>query len=430
VKVPSYRAANSVARFLFARFYIIIFNMFPKITKPKNPVYLDYAATTPLDKRVFSQMKPYFLEKFGNPSSLYAQGREAKEAVELSRHKIAELINARPSEIIFTSGGTESVNLAIFGLARGYEGKKKPHLIASAIEHHCVINSFKALAGEGCKTTLVPVNEDGIIEIEKLKSAVRPETILISVMLANNEIGTIEPVVEISRWLRGENRKRLAKHLPAILLHTDACQAAGYLDLDVSALGVDLMSVNGSKIYGPKGVGFLYVRSGVNLIPLIYGGGQEHEMRSGTENVAGIVGLAKALELAAKDREKENKRLADLNSFLKKSILGKITNITLNGPGDANRLPNNLNLTIKGVEGETLMLYLDSYGINVSTSSACSTGTAEASHVLLAIGRSEKDAKSSLRVTLGKGTTKADLGFLIKVLPQIVTELRKMKSLL
>lgn len=404
--------------------------MLPKIAKPKKTIYIDYAATTPLDPRVFEAMKPFFLGKFGNPSSPYGKGREAKEAVEMSRSKIAKLINARQSEIVFTSGGTESVNLAIFGVARAHKDKHKPHLIASAIEHHCVINSFKVLAEEGCKTTLAPVNKDGVIELEKLKSAVRPETVLISVMFANNEIGTIEPVAEISHWLRGENRKRFAKRLAPILLHTDACQAAGYLDLDVNSLGVDLMSVNGSKIYGPKGVGFLYVRSGVNLKPLIYGGGQEHKMRSGTENVAGIVGLAKALEMVSKNRKQENQRLSALSCYLKKSLLAKMSNASLNGPAGDNRLPNNLNFSIKGVEGEALMLYLDSYGINVSTSSACSTGTTEASHVLLAIGRDEKDAKSSLRVALGKSTTQADLNYLIKVLPPLVAELRKMKSLL
>jgi len=410
-----------------SRFFHYNNTMFPKVHKPKKTIYLDYAAATPLDAQVFKHMKPYLSEKFGNPSSLYINGREAKEAIEASRQTIAGALNARASEIIFTSGGTESVNLAIFGIARGFKGKG--HLIASAIEHHSVINSFKALAEEGRKVTFVKVGDEGIIDLDKLKSSVRPETILISVMLANNEIGTIEPVAEIAHWLRGENRKRFAKHQPKILLHTDACQAAGFLDLDVNGLGVDLMSANGGKIYGPKGIGFLYVRSGIHLKPLIYGGGQEHDMRGGTENVAGIVGLAKALEIADINRVKESKRLAGLRNYLKKAILAKVPKMLLNGPADDGRLPNNLNLTVRGIEGEALMLYLDSYGVCVSTASACSTGTTEVSHVLLAIGRTEKEAKSGIRITLGRQTTKAELDYLIKILPPIVDELRKMKSM-
>lgn len=419
--------------------------MFPKVKKPKKIIYLDHAAATPLDREVKKAMEPFLGEKFGNPSSLYGKGREAKKAVDAARNAIAGLISARPSEIIFTAGGSESVNLAVQGTARIHTNLKtdkhgSPHLITSTIEHHCVINSFKALAEEGSKTSFVGVDKFGVIDIDKLKKAIRPETVLISVMMANNEIGTIQPIAEIGRWLKGENQRRIQKHQQPILFHTDACQAAGFLDLNVNKPGVDLMSVNGSKIYGPKQTGFLYVRSGINLKPLIYGGGQENGLRGGTENVVGVVGLAKAFELVNQRREKENNRLIGLRNYLVKELFKRIPKMLLNGAGNSklnvnhhqdkkiNRLPNNINLTILGVEGEALMLYLDAYGICVSTSSACSTGTTEASHVLLALGRSEVEAKSSIRLTLGKQNTKAEINYVIKILPDIVKELRKIKK--
>ena len=423
--------------------------MFPKVKKLKKIIYLDHAAATPLDRGVKQAMEPFFSDKFGNPSALYKKGREAKQAVEDARNSIARIINASPSEIIFTAGGTESVNLAIFGIARNHAEKtavaksrrKAPHIITSAIEHHCVINSFKALAGEGYKASFIEVDTDGVINLDKLKKSIRPETVFISVMLANNEIGTIEPVAEIARWLKGENQNRQKKNLPRIIFHTDACQAAGFLDLDINKLGVDLLSVNGSKIYGPKQSGFLYIKSGIQLRPLLYGGGQEKNLRSGTENVAGAVGLAKALELVTKTGKKESLRLEGLTDYLSKQLFKKIPRILLNGPAKKelkvsakvgnnklNRLPNNLNLSIKGLDGEALMLYLDSYGICVSTSSACSTGNADPSHVLLALGRSEGESKSSIRFTLGKETKKADLDYLIKIFPSLVYELRRVKK--
>ena len=354
----------------------------------------------------------------------------------MARSNIARLINARPSEIIFTAGGTESVNLAIFGIARAARmntDKKTDehggHLIASAVEHHCVINSLEALEQEGYKTSLVPVDGNGFINMDKLKSAIRPETILISVMLANNEIGTIEPIVDISKMVARINTERGRHGLTRILLHTDACQASGFLDLDVNHLGVDLMSVNGSKIYGPKQAGFLYVRSGVKIKPLIFGGGQENGLRSGTENVAGIVGLATAFELAQKNKVKETKRLLKLRDSLINKIIKQTPNVTLNGPKQ-NRLPNNINFSIKGVEGEALMLYLDSYGICASTASACSTGSTEASYVLLGVGKTPKEAKSSIRFSLGKSTTQKEINYLIKLLPNLILELRKVKNIL
>jgi len=416
--------------------------MFPKVKTPKNNIYLDYAAATPLDSQVKKTMEPFLLSKFGNPSALYKEGREAKAAVDEARKVAANFIGAAPSEIIFTAGGTESVNLAIFGVARNYADTKHsrgstrgklPHVIASAIEHHCVINSFKALAGEGYNASLVGVNAEGFINIEELKKAIRPETVLVSLMLANNEIGTIEPVEEIGRWLKGLNRQRQAKGLSKVLFHTDACQAAGFLDLNVNRLGVDLMSVNGSKIYGPKQTGFLYVRSGILLKPLIYGGGQENGLRSGTENVPGVVGLAKAFELVQKQRLAEVKRLKGLSGYLTRKLTEKVSVVLLNGPDnskykDLKRLPNNINLTIKGVEGEALMLYLDAYKISASTASACSTGSLDPSHVLLAIGKSKQEAQSSIRFSLGKFTTKKDLDYLIKIFPGLVNELRKLSK--
>lgn len=423
--------------------------MLPKIKPQKKLIYLDHAASTPVDPRVLKAMTPFWSSSFGNPSSLYKQGIEAKKAVEESRKKIADIIGAKPSEIIFTAGGTESVNLAIFGTVRMNTDSKtnkhgSPHLITSAIEHHCVLNSFKALEGEGYKTSLIGVETGGFIKIDQLKSAIKPETILISVMLANNEIGTIEPVAKIGKWVRQINTDRERKGLTRIVLHTDACQAAGYLDINVNRLGVDLMSVNGSKIYGPKQTGFLYVRSGVNLKPLVYGGGQERGLRSGTENVPGIVGLAKALEIAENEKKLGNWEIGKLQRYFIEKLM-EIDGVTLNGPDPrvtlgqkqpssrglpsaSYRLPNNINIAIKGVEGEALMLYLDSYGIAVSTGSACSTGSSDASHVLLAIGKSKKEAKSSIRISMGKTTTKADLDYVLKVLPAIIVQLRKSKS--
>jgi cysteine desulfurase len=401
----------------------------------KNFIYLDYAATTPVDPVVLKTMAPFWSRSFGNPSGLYEQGREAKAAVESARKKIADAIGARPNEIIFTAGGTESVNLAIFGTARMNTdfktGKhKRSHLIASAIEHHCVLNSFKALAGEGYKTTLLKVDADGLTDIRALKKAIRPETILISLMYANNEIGTIEPVAEVGKLLKKINADRTRRGLARILFHTDACQAAGFLDLNVNKLGVDLMSVNGSKIYGAKQTGFLFVRSGVNLKPLIYGGGQERDLRSGTENVPGVIGLAKAFELADQRRKLGNKEIGKLQKYFISKLI-KIPGVRLNGleADGIGRLANNINIVIQGVEGEALMLYLDSYGVAVSTGSACSTGRGDASHVLLALGRSQKEAQSSIRFSLGKATTKAELDYVLKVLPVIIGQLRRVKTL-
>lgn len=417
--------------------------MFPKVQNPKKNIYLDYAAATPVDPKVTTAMRPFWSSFFGNPSALYKQGREAKKAVNDSRKLIANIIGARLEEIIFTAGGTESCNLAIFGSARmntDFKTNKhgSPHIITSAIEHYAVLQSIEAQKGESCKVTVLNVNKDGLINIKDLQKAIRPETILISIMYANNEIGTIEPIAEIGKLLQRINADRLQNELSRIVFHTDACQAAGFLDLNVGRLGVDLMSVNGSKIYGPKQTGFLYVKNGIALRPLIYGGGQERNLRSGTENVPGIVGLAKALALVTEDKKFRNWEIGKLQGYFISKLMN-IDGVELIGPDPrvplgqkqfsdrgepSGRLPNNISITIKGVEGEALMLYLDSYGIAVSTGSACSTGGSDASHVLLAIGRSEKEAKSSIRFSLGKSTTKADLNYVLKVLPGIIVEMR------
>lgn len=412
--------------------------MFPKIKPPKKRIYLDHAATTPLDPSVEKVMRPFWQIHFGNPSSLYKEGREAKAAIDQARKTIADLIDARPNEIIFTAGGTESVNLAIFGAARNHKvGKRPPHLITSKIEHHAVLKSFEALEGEGYKASYIDVDKQGFINLDKLKAAVRPETILISVMYANNEIGTVEPIMEMGKWLKAENAKRQAQNLSRILFHTDACQAAGALDINVNYLGVDLLTANGSKIYGPKQSGFLYIRSGIAIKPLIYGGGQERNLRSGTENVPGIVGLAEAFRLAQKNRLKENKRLRALRDYFINQIFKKIPEVILNGPDERKlkvgdtplRLPNNINISIPGVEGEALILYLDSYGISASTGSACSSVSQDPSHVIEALGREKKFVDSSIRFALGKQTRKKDIEYVLKILSGLIIEFRKVSRI-
>ena len=391
--------------------------------KNKNLIYLDYAATTPVDFQVQKEMEKYLGQNYGNPSSLHFMGRSAKQAVDGSRSKIAKILNCAPDEIIFTAGGTESDNLAILGIARAYK-KFGNHIIVSKIEHHAVLEPCKILEKEGFEITYLNVDKEGIIDLSQLKSALRPETILVSIMYANNEIGTIQPIAEISKLIsefRNENSK-----FP--IFHTDACQAAGFLDLNVKKLGVDLLTLNGSKIYGPKQIGILYRKSGIKIEPIIYGGGQEFGLRSGTENVASIAGLAKALELAEKNKTRESKRLAQFRDYLVSGILKSIAKTFLNGHPDK-RLPNNINISILGIEGESVILMLDDYGICASTGSACTSKSLEPSHVILALGRSHEFAHSSIRFALGNHTKKGDLNYLLKVLPVIVDKLRKMSPI-
>ncbi|MEK7652138.1 MAG: cysteine desulfurase family protein [Patescibacteria group bacterium] len=402
--------------------------------KKRKLIYLDHAATTPLDQEVVRAMQPYLSEKFGNASSIYELGMEAKFDIDTARKTIADIIGARESEIIFTGGGTESVNLALFGVVRQAisSGFKKPHIIVSAIEHHAVLESAKALKSEGVELTILKVNNQGFVNSKELAKAIKKNTVLVSVIYANNEIGTVQPINELAKVIRKANLNRKQK----ILSHTDACQAVGALDLNVNKLGVDLMTLNASKIYGPKQVGLLYVRNGVKLKPLIYGGGQERGLRSGTENTSGIIGFAKALEIAERLKKSENKRLRTLRNYLISRIQKTIPGSILNGPSvekdsekNILRLPNNINFSFVGIDGEALLLYLDAQGFAVSTGSACASTSLDPSHVLLAIGLDKYDAKASVRITLGRSTKKSDLDEFVKVSGPIIKELRRVESL-
>ncbi|MFH1253051.1 MAG: cysteine desulfurase family protein [Candidatus Uhrbacteria bacterium] len=380
-------------------------------------IYLDHAATTPLDPRVFAVMKPWLEENFGNPSSFHTPGKKAKDAIEAARSRVAKIFCCRSEEIIFTSGGTESDNLAVLGLARANAAVGK-HVVVSAIEHHAVLEAAGQLEKEGFEVTYLKPNSDGIIEFASVKAAIRPDTILVSIMLANNEIGAIQPISEIGNWLQ---KFRGPKLFPAF--HTDACQAAGALDLSVEKLHVDLMTINGSKIYGPKGVGALYARKGLRLQPLMFGGAQERSLRPGTENVASIVGLAEALDLVQKEKNKENEHLLPLREKLIKGIFDSVPKTKLNGH-PTQRLPNNVNISFLDIEGEALMLYLDAQGIFVSTGSACTSASLDPSHVVLATGRSAEEAHGTIRFTLGHTTTEADIDYVLEVLPPLVEKLR------
>lgn len=379
-----------------------------------EPIYLDYAATTPLDPRVLEAMMPYLTEKFGNPNSIHAYGREARRAVDEAREKIAQLLNCQPSEIIFTSGGTESDNLALRGVAESYRHKGN-HIVTTAIEHHAVLHTCKALEDKGFEVTYLPVDEHGLVYPKQVADAIKEQTILVSVMHANNEIGTIEPIEEIVKTVK---EKR-----PDVLVHTDAVQTVGHIPVDVQDLGVDLLSFSAHKFYGPKGIGGLFVRRGVKLVPQLTGGGQERNRRSGTENVAGIVGAAKALEISVAEMPTELPRLQKLRDELIARVLSQIPDSRLNGH-PTQRLPHNANFSFKGVEGETLLLQLDMHGIAASSGSACSSGSLEPSHVLLAIGLSHEWAIGSLRLTLGRFTTKEHILKVLEVLPPIVEKLR------
>jgi cysteine desulfurase len=383
-----------------------------------DAIYLDYAATTPLDPRVLEAMMPYLTEKFGNPNSIHAFGREARKAVDEAREKIAALLNCRPSELVFTSGGTESDNLALRGVAAAYR-QKGNHIVTTAIEHHAVLHTCRALQDEGFEVTYLPVDEHGLVAPEQVAEAITDRTILVSIMHANNEIGTIEPLADIVRAVK---EKR-----PDVLVHTDAVQTVGHIPVDVEALGVDLLSFAAHKFYGPKGVGGLFVRRGVKLVPQLTGGGQERNRRSGTENVAGIVGMAKALEIAVAEMPTEIPRLQTLRDELINGVLAQIPDSRLNGH-PTQRLPHNANFSFFGVEGEALLLQLDLHGIAASSGSACTSGSLEPSHVLLALGLSHEWALGSLRLTLGRFTTRQHLERVLAVLPSIVEKLRALTS--
>lgn len=377
-------------------------------------VYLDHAATTPVDKEVLEAMLPFFDEKFGNASSLHAYGREAREALEKSREEVAKLINADADEIIFTGSGTESDNLAIKGIAFKHG---RGHIITSKIEHPAVLETCKYLEKKGFDVTFLPVDEYGLVKPEDVENAIRDDTILISIMHANNEIGTIEPIEEIGEIAR--------KH--GILFHTDAVQSAGKIEIDVKKINVDLLSMSSHKIYGPKGVGALYVRRGVKLEPVLHGGGHEKGMRSSTENVAGIVGFAKACEICRRRMHEDADKITRLRDKIIKEVL-KIEESYLTGH-PTRRLPNNASFYFKGIEGESLVLMLDAKGIATSTGSACSSKKLQASHVLLAIGIRPEDAHGSLRVTLGRENTEEEIDYFLEVLPEVVEELRKISPM-
>ncbi|MBI4134760.1 MAG: cysteine desulfurase [Candidatus Sungbacteria bacterium] len=389
-------------------------------------VYLDYAGATPVDPDVKKAMEPFLAKEFGNPSALYRPGRTAKDAIDAARQTIARILGAREDEIVFTAGSTEADNLVLFGTARAF---KKGHVIISAIEHHVVINAGEALKREGLELSLAPVDAEGILDLKKLKTLIRPDTFLISLMYANNEIGTIQPVGEIAKIVREVREARKKENNSMLLyLHTDAAQAAGMLDLNVQKLGVDFLSFSGSKIYGPKGIAALYIRKGTQIRPLFYGGGQESGLRSGTENVPAIVGLAKALEIAEAKKEKENARLGDLRDYFISRVLAEIPKTVLNGH-PTKRLPNNMNVSILDIEGEAAVLYLDARGIYISTGSACTSITLDPSHVILALGRPYEHAHGSLRFALGRSTTKEDIDYVMEVLPKVVARLRQISPL-
>lgn len=370
-------------------------------------IYLDHGATTPIKKEVLEEMLPYLTEQYGNPSSLYSFARKSKRAVEKARSQVADAINAKKSEIYFTSGGTESNNWAIKGAAYYYKNKGK-HIITSSIEHHSVLNTCKALEKEGFEITYLPVDEYGKISIEELKKAIRKETILISLMTANNEIGTIEPIAEIGKIAKENN----------ILLHTDAVQAAGSIPIDVEELGVDLLSISAHKFYGPKGVGVLYIRKGTNTKIILDGGAQEKGRRGGTENVAAIVGMGKAIELVKENLREYSKRMCYLRDEAISRILKRIPNAFLNGH-TIDRLPGNVNITFPEKEAESMILKLDKKGFAVSGGSACASGSLEPSHVLKAIGLSHQMAQCSLRFTFGEENTIEDVEELVKILEEV-----------
>ena len=376
-------------------------------------IYLDYAATTPIDRKVLRAIMPYLKKDFGNPSSIHAFGQKAMSAVDRARQIVADFLGCGPAEIIFTGSATEADNLAIYGLV-----KKGDHIITSAIEHHAVLETCRALEKRGVEATYLPVDKDGLISVSDLDKAIKPNTALVSIMYANNEIGTVQPIQEMGKLLQDHK----------ILFHTDAVQAANFLDCDVEKLGVSLLTLSSHKIYGPKGVGVLYIKNGVKISPMIYGGGQEQSIRSGTENVAGIVGFGEAIKQIQDPKIKiHNIKIRQFRDKLIKMILKLIPDSRLNG-SQTNRLPNNVNISFKGAEGEAVVIALDQKGIACSTGSACSSKSLEPSHVLLALGLSHEEAHGSLRITLGRNTTEQEINRLLNVLPPIVERLRKISG--
>lgn len=375
-------------------------------------IYFDYAATTPVDHRALKAMAPYFSEKFGNTMSLHSFGQEAKLALEESREIVADLINAKPNEIVFTSSATESNNLALKGVAFANKNKGK-NIIISTIEHPCIVESSKWLEKNGFEVTKIKVDKYGLVNPEDIEKAIRKDTILVSVIHASNEIGTIQPIEKIGKICRQKK----------VLFHTDAAQSFGKIPIDANKMNIDLLTASSHKLYGPKGAACLYVREGTKIEPILHGGGQENGLRSSTVNIPAIVGFGKACQVSKKKMEKEGERLIKLRDKIIKNIL-KIENSHLNGH-PTNRLPNNANFWFSFIEGESLVIQLDLHGIAASTGSACSSIKLEPSHVLLAIGLKPQEAHGSLRISLGRWTTEKEIEYLIKVLPGIIKQLRK-----
>ncbi len=380
-------------------------------------IYMDHSATSPVDPEVFEAMKPYFTNEFGNASTLYSLGRNAKNAMEAARQEVATIIGADTKEIIFTSGGTESDNIAILGTARKLKNKGN-HIITSDIEHPAVEETCKYLEKNGYKVTYLPVYEEGIVRVKDLEAAITDETILITIMHANNEIGTIQPIAEIGKIA---NEK-------GIYFHTDAVQTVGKIPVNVSEMNVDMLSLSSHKLYGPKGIGALYIKKGVRIEPLMYGGGHERGFRPGTENIPGIVGLGKACSIASQNLESNARKLTNLRDKLIDAVLEQNKDSYLNGHR-TKRLPNNANFRFDAIEGESLILNLDFKGIAASTGSACSSTKLEASHVLLAIGLEKEEAHGSLRISLGIENTEEDIDYAITAIKEVVEKLRKMSPL-
>jgi cysteine desulfurase len=411
----------------------LLFPSYPKDIA-MNRVYLDFNATTPVDPEVLDALLPYFSAEFGNAASIHTFGQKTRSAVEKAREQVAALIGARPQEIVFTSGGTESDNHAIFGVVLplvSWPSKPSPnlmddldkrmsiahfrHVITTSIEHEAVLNTCQALEKDGARITYLPVDRDGLVQPDHVRSALRPETTLITIMHANNELGTLQPLEEIGRIAAEAD----------VYFHTDAVQSAGKIPIDVNALQVDLLSLSGHKIYAPKGIGALYIRSGTHLRQLLYGGHHQRGFRPGTENVAGIVGLGKAAELSCRCLASDAARMSALRDQLEHGLLQRVPQSRVNG-GSAPRTPNTTNILFPGIEGEALLIALDLKGLAVSTGAACSSGAVEPSHVLTAIGLAPEDARASLRFSLGRHTTPTDIDFALAVVPSAVAQLRKL----
>ena len=390
---------------------------------PQGFIYLDHAGTTPTDPNVVEAMLPYFTQCYGNPSSIHTVGQEARFALDEARDRVAAVLNCRSREIVFTGGGTEADNEAIFGVATALQESGK-HVVTSSAEHHAVLHACQHLETLGFDVTYLPVDSYGMVQPESVYNAVTGKTTLVTIMYANNEIGTVNPIGDISRAIK----RRAGELGRTVAFHTDAVQAAGFLDLDVKTLGVDLMSLSGHKIYGPKGTGILFIRRTTPFLPLILGGGQERERRAGTENIPGIVGISVALEASNRQRLEHGAHCQALRDRIIEHITTQVPRVRLNGH-PSQRLPNNVNFSFEGVEGEPVLLGLDMAGIAASSGSACSSGSLEPSHVLLALGQSAEVARGSLRITLGKYNSSEEVDYLLEKLPELIEKLRKLPSI-